>query len=182
MFAPHFLDDLRGINIRPDGQAQREIKNLRQHRRCDTDKAQRFPCRMHGLRQRFEMRIDLTLRALRGKGTEIFGRAKSTRHNERIKLFGVCLNKRMDVTSRNTCGFNQHVTGFRHWFTGQMVNHIRLIFVWRKTNHLCSLLSQGQQRNDGFVYLRTIVNTTSAEHDTNLFHHDNPFLQLAEAH
>ncbi len=117
---------------------------------------------MHGLRQRFEMRIDLTLRALRGKGTEIFGCAKPTWHNERIKLCGVCLNKRMDVTSRNARGFNQHVTGFRHWLTGQMVNHIRLIFVRCKTNHLGSLLSQGQQRDDGFMYLRAIVNTASA--------------------
>ena len=137
---------------------------------------------MHGLRQRFKMRIDLTLRSLRSKGTEIFGRPKPTRHNERIKLCRVCLNKRMDITSRNTCGFNQYITGLCHRLAGQMVNHIRLIFVWRKTNNLCSLLSQGQQRDYGFMYFRTIVNTASAQHDTNLFHHDNPFLQLAEAH
>jgi hypothetical protein len=45
----------------------------------------------------------------------------------------------MDLTARNTRGFNQHVTGFRHRLAGQMINHIRLIFIRRKADHLSAL-------------------------------------------
>jgi hypothetical protein len=88
----------------------------------------------------------------------------------------------MNFATRNTRGFNQDVTGFRHRLPGQMINDISLIFVWREANDFSPLSCQGQQCDDGFVYLRTIVNATSAQYDTNLFHHDDPSLQLAEAH
>ena len=71
----------------------------------------------------------MTRRAFRCKRAQVFRRAKTARHDERIKLSGIGLCQRVNIAAHNTRRFNQHVTAFRHWLAGKMINHVCLRFI-----------------------------------------------------
>ena len=107
---------------------------------------------MHGTNKVTEILSDTQLRTLDSEIGQVFGSAKATGQNDRIKIIGIGFRQLFDVTSSQSCRFHQHIAGFTFSdFTRHVIDHMQLLNIRCKTLNLRTSLIKAKQGNHAFV-------------------------------
>ena len=106
----------------------------------------------------------------RPRSAIIFCNTKSAGKNQSVKIFCFVARKRFYISAGNTGGFHQNIPFLRHFFSGEMIHHMMLLHVRRKAFIVGSLPCDRIQGHDGFMDLGTVVNTTTCQYNSELFH------------
>ncbi|MNJ65883.1 hypothetical protein D3C77_619220 [compost metagenome] len=112
-------------------------------------------------------------RAFNGKVGQVFCRAKTTRYDQCVEVFGIGFSQVLDFATGDARGLQQDIARLGHFFAGQMIDYVHLGNVRSKALHLCAALVQAQQSNHTFVDFGTVIHTTAGKNHCNFFCHSH---------
>ena len=171
MGGAHLVQGCGGAGIVADGAGHARAVDLGGQGRRNADQTHRLARFGKGFSQCQHLGVDAAAGAFHGKVRQVLGRAKTARHDQRVKVCGVGLANILHGASSDARGFHQHIARLGHFFAREVVDHVQLRNVGCKAFHLSAALVQAQQGDHAFMDLCAVVHATAGKDHCNLFAH-----------